>query len=247
MSLTLSARHIVRRFGEISTVCGRELQPPHGLFDQIPGQNELLQQPVRVVVLLHVDPFLVPRLDLVPVLLARSGDVVRARPAASPVSPVPEPHAASVTFLQRRRCPGAAAAAAAEDRCRFEPPGAAAGEPVQTGHGHGHRLLVPAAIVVELQRLADSGDQRVHLFGVHGDGLLQKDVVLLPAGHRGAGSSRFCPFYGVCLCMNTRRSSPHAAPTERQARRICKQWVTCSGLYQVLCGGRGLNNNKLYG
>lgn len=35
-AVTVSARHIVRRLGEISTVCGGELQPPHGLFNQVP-------------------------------------------------------------------------------------------------------------------------------------------------------------------------------------------------------------------
>lgn len=132
------------------------------------------------IVLLHADPLFVPRFDLVPVLVAvRSGDVIRACPAAPPVSPVPQPHAAAVAFLRWSR------SAAADDGRRFDPCAAAAGEPVQARHGDGYSLLVAAVIVVELQRLADSRHQRVHFFGVDGDGLLQKDVVLLPTGHRG--------------------------------------------------------------
>lgn len=133
------------------------------------------------IVLLHADPLFVPRFDLVPVLVAvRAGDVIRACPAAPPVSPaVPQPHAAAVSLLHR------SSRASADEGRRFDPAGAAAGEPVQAGHGHGHRLLVAAAIVVELQSFADFCHQRVHFFGAHGDGLLQKDVVLLPTGHRG--------------------------------------------------------------
>lgn len=150
---------------------------------------------MRIVLLLHADPLFVPRFNLVPVLFAvRSGDVVRACPAAPPVPPGPEPHTAAVAFLRR------SSRAAAEDRRRFDPAGAAAGEPVQAGHGHGHRLLVAAAIVVELQRLADFRHQRVHLFGVDGDGLLQKDVVLLPTGHRGGDESGlWVEVFGVCV------------------------------------------------
>lgn len=130
------------------------------------------------IVLLYGDPLFAPRFDLVPVLLAvRSGDVVRTRPAAPPVSSAAEPHAAAAAPLRRSR------RAAAEDGRWFDARGAAAGESVQARHGHGHGLLVAAVIVVELQRLADSRHQRVHLFRVDGDGLLQKDVVLLPAGH----------------------------------------------------------------
>lgn len=119
------------------------------------------------VVLLH--PFSVPRFDLVPVrVTVRPGDVVWARSAAAP--PVsPEPHAAAAALLPR--CSRSAAA--------------------DEGRGHGHRLLMAAAgVAVELQRLSDLGDQRVHFFGVNGDGLLQEDVVLLPTGHGGGSGAR---------------------------------------------------------
>lgn len=137
------------------------------------------------VVVLHTDPLFVPRFDLVPLLVARSGDVVRACPTAAPVSPVPKPHTAAVAFLHNR-CRRRHTGATADDGCRFDSSAAGGGgrsEPVQTGHGHGHRLLVSAAIVVELQRFADFCHQRVHFFGVDGDGLLQKDVVFLPTRH----------------------------------------------------------------
>lgn len=130
------------------------------------------------VVILHVHPIFVPRFNLVPLLVARSGDAIRACPAAPPVSP--EPHAAAAAFLRSR-----SSSVAADESRRFDSAGAAAGEPVQAGHRHGHRLLVSAAVVVELQRFADLRHQRVHLFGVDGDGLLQKDVVLLPTRHPG--------------------------------------------------------------
>lgn len=52
------------------------------------------------VIILHGDRLFVPRFDLVPVLFAvRSGDVVRARPAATTMSPAPEPHAAAASLL----------------------------------------------------------------------------------------------------------------------------------------------------
>lgn len=164
------------------------------------------------VVVLHADPLFVPRRHLVPVLLAvGAGDVVRARPAAPPV--VPEPHTAAGSPVLRR-----SSRAAADERRRFSSAGAAAGEPVQAGHGHGHRLLVAAAIVVELQRFADFCHQRVHFFGVDCDGLLQENVVLLPTGHPAACAPRF-PVNSECFCRGVTESRGDAPRSLHAARQ----------------------------
>lgn len=138
------------------------------------------------IILLHVDSLFVPRFDLVPLLVAVGpGDVIRTCPAAPPVSSVPEPHATAGPFL---RWSSSITTPDTDDPRWFDPRG---------GDGHGHSLLVRAAIVVELQSFADFRHQRVHFFRIHGDGLFQKDVILLPARHDGGF---FCGFVSRWFC-----------------------------------------------
>lgn len=140
------------------------------------------------IVLLRSDRFFVPLFNSVPVLFAiGSGDVVRTRPVVPPMWPAPQAHVAAPSPLSRSR--------RAAVRL-LDPSGAAPGSAVQARHGHGHGLLVAAAaaVVVELQSLSDPRHQRVHLFGVDGDRLLQKDVVLFSTGHPGVVLHPFTVF-----------------------------------------------------
>lgn len=169
------------------------------------------------VVVLHAQPFLVPGLDLVPFLVARSGDVVRTRPAAASVSPASEPQAAAVCLLHHR--PGAATHQTrlftASHGCR------ARCNPVETWHRHGF-LVVAAAIVVELQRLADFRHQRVHFFGVDRHRLLQKDVVFLSTRH----FQSVCRRLGVDCGLKRMNESSLASRCSRHAARLStKSWV----------------------
>lgn len=77
------------------------------------------------IVLLYADPLFVPLFDLIPVLIAvGSGDIIWTRPAAPPVSPVSQPHTATVSRLN------CSSRATADDSRRFDTAGAAAGEPM---------------------------------------------------------------------------------------------------------------------
>ena len=106
----------------------------------------------------NIDSFSVPRFKMVPFLIAGSRYVVRARSA--PYISAPQTDAAAVAPRVGRGAAALLGAVAAAVTA------AAAGETVQTRH----RLA--GAIVVKLQSLSDFCHQRVHFFGIHGDGLL---------------------------------------------------------------------------
>lgn len=114
----------------------------------------------------------VPRCEMVPFLIAGARDVVWTCPSRFPAAT--ETYTAAISLL----CTGSVGTVVTLLVVVVGAAAAAAGQTVETRH----RLLC-SAIVVQLKSLADFCHKRVHLFRIDGDGLLQKDVVLLSTRH----------------------------------------------------------------
>lgn len=161
--------------------CRRQLQPPDGFFDEVTGEDELLQEPVRVLLLRR--PIARPRRRLLP----PAGGAPQPAPAAQllghPLVAAPvRPRWLRVLLvgLRRGRTPRRQeAAAAAARRVRGGAVAGAARPQVLGGAGRRRRPLG-----AQLQHLAQLGHQRVHLLGArlpHSDRALQQQEALARA------------------------------------------------------------------